>query len=596
MTVTPSTQALRRAFYGGNLDSAERAFLESAYASGVDASDLIALVGSSGSAPSSLNGAIVVVPSVGPVTTGGGTYQCDGTNDEVQINAAITAAYSQAAHPGGNPVGAQGKPYVLLLPGLYKIKAPISLKDGVRVVGASMAGTEVRADTGFSGAGMIVLNTTATELWEVRDLTLNGDNVGSTVDGIHLDSTGYSSGDVQFADQAGRFTNMLIEYVSQDGVSLTVTRAVHFQNVRIIDAGRDGVKMNGPDGFMNAVDVGGSGRYGFNWNGTNWRVVNCKAWFSADNGWEITGSRNSFVGCEAQDNAKHGFHIGTGDNNLVGCLADCNSYVAGDGNVGLYDGFYIDAAGRVTLAGCAAKEASYGRTVAQRYGFNIAGSTTTGTITGSAKDNLTRGVNIAGTWPRRGLNILVDGTDVLTTQGETALAGRSVAPTGALAETTPRAWSTLNAQTISGWTTGVMYVVAIELLAGTLVTNINFITGSTGVTSPTHWWFALYSAAGALISQTADQTTTSWGANVVKTKALTAAQQVYTTAMYYIGIMITHSGAPTLLGTAPNANAMGAAVTPIIAATDSNTGLTTTAPSNLGTLTATANRAWSWVT
>jgi hypothetical protein len=46
MSVSPSTQALRRNFYGGNLDSAERAFLESAYASGVNASSLIRLVGS----------------------------------------------------------------------------------------------------------------------------------------------------------------------------------------------------------------------------------------------------------------------------------------------------------------------------------------------------------------------------------------------------------------------------------------------------------------------------------------------------------------------------------------------------------------------
>jgi hypothetical protein len=78
---------------------------------------------------------------------------------------------------------------------------------------------------------------------------------------------------------------------------------------------------------------------------------------------------------------------------------------------------------------------------------------------------------------------------------------------------------------LSALTTQVMLSVAIPLEAGDVVTNLTFVSGDTQAGTPTNWWFALYDtqATPAKIAQTADQTSTAWAANTVKTVALSRA-------------------------------------------------------------------------
>jgi hypothetical protein len=99
-------------------------------------------------------------------------------------------------------------------------------------------------------------------------------------------------------------------------------------------------------------------------------------------------------------------------------------------------------------------------------------------------------------------------------------------------------------------TTQVMASVAVVLFAGDVITSIAFRSGATPAGTPTNWWFALYddSATPALMAQTADQTTTAWGANTTMQVALATPQSIKRTAVYYAAVMVKATTPPSLLG------------------------------------------------
>lgn len=133
--------------------------------------------------------------------------------------------------------------------------------------------------------------------------------------------------------------------------------------------------------------------------------------------------------------------------------------------------------------------------------------------------------------------------------------------------------------------TGVMTSVPIALQAGDVITNISVRSGATAAGTPTNWWFALYDdqATPALLSQTADQTTTAWAANTSMTKALAAAQTITRSGIYWVGIMVTATTVPTLIGTI---GAPAIATGERALSQSSGSGLTTTAPATITSTTA----------
>jgi hypothetical protein len=129
-------------------------------------------------------------------------------------------------------------------------------------------------------------------------------------------------------------------------------------------------------------------------------------------------------------------------------------------------------------------------------------------------------------------------------------------------------------------TTQVMTSVPIWLEAGDLVTNLSAISGATAAGTPTNYWFALYSAAGALLSQSADQLTAAWAADTVKTLPLAVAQRIPFRGVYFAAIMVKATTPPSLVGS------LGAK--PILTgegniAQTSGSALTTTAPATIVT-------------
>ena len=146
---------------------------------------------------------------------------------------------------------------------------------------------------------------------------------------------------------------------------------------------------------------------------------------------------------------------------------------------------------------------------------------------------------------------------------------------------------------LTGPTSGVALAAAVYLFAGDVVTNLTFASGATAAGTPTHWWFALYDTATVpnLISQSADQTSTAWGANTAKTLALGAPYTVLTSGFYQAVISVTASAVPSLCGLSVPVKASSGLVSgQVVLAQTSGSALGATAaatlasPSTVGTI------------
>lgn len=159
----------------------------------------------------------------------------------------------------------------------------------------------------------------------------------------------------------------------------------------------------------------------------------------------------------------------------------------------------------------------------------------------------------------------------------------NLGPTGTLAETMPRE-TCPEVNTAAPTASGTLFLNAIYLTAGQLVSNITISSATTAANTPTNYFFALYSAARALLAQSANQTTTAWAANTVKTLAMTTPYRVPTSGLYYIGIMMTATAVITTKGGTAKTGGQLASTVPILHGA-STTGLTTALPNPAGAIT-----------
>lgn len=156
--------------------------------------------------------------------------------------------------------------------------------------------------------------------------------------------------------------------------------------------------------------------------------------------------------------------------------------------------------------------------------------------------------------------------------------------TGTLAETMPR--ETCPEVNTTAPASGTLAMQAIYLTAGTLVSNITIASATTAAGTPTNYFFALYDANRNLRAQSANQTTTAWAANTVKTLAMTTPYRVPTSGQYYIGYFMTATTVATLKGGTARTGGQLANTAPIIYGT-STTGLTTALPDPAAAITGT---------
>ena len=156
--------------------------------------------------------------------------------------------------------------------------------------------------------------------------------------------------------------------------------------------------------------------------------------------------------------------------------------------------------------------------------------------------------------------------------------------TGTLAETIPREiCPEVNTTAPASGTLGMMLI---YLTAGQLISNITMSSATTAAGTPTNYFFALYDANRNLLAQSANQTTTAWPANTVKTLAMTTPYRIPTSGPYYIGYMMTATTVATLKGGTARTGGQLANSAPIIYGT-STTGLTTSLPATAAAITGT---------
>ena len=157
----------------------------------------------------------------------------------------------------------------------------------------------------------------------------------------------------------------------------------------------------------------------------------------------------------------------------------------------------------------------------------------------------------------------------------------------------------ISSQNLTPLTSGVMYSVAVALLAGDVVTTIGFRSGSQAAVTPTAWWFALYDNAStpALLGQTADQTNTAWGASHVKELNLSSPVTITQDGVYYLSIMMAAGTVVNLTGFSMATGGVSSAVTTGQKTLNQTSGssLTTTAPATITSASANSNRAYAWV-
>lgn len=142
---------------------------------------------------------------------------------------------------------------------------------------------------------------------------------------------------------------------------------------------------------------------------------------------------------------------------------------------------------------------------------------------------------------------------------------------------------------LAALTTQVMSSVAVPVQPGDKITSLTFKSGATAAGTPTNWWFALYSSAGALLAQSADQLTAAWAANTEKTLALATPQSVSAQGYVYAAIMVKATTVPTLLGASVAlAGAAAAIAGSVILSQTSGSALVATAPATIATPTTVA--------
>jgi hypothetical protein len=164
--------------------------------------------------------------------------------------------------------------------------------------------------------------------------------------------------------------------------------------------------------------------------------------------------------------------------------------------------------------------------------------------------------------------------------------------TGALAETMPR--ETCPEINTAIGATGVLFLQAIRLYAGQVISSITAASATTAAGTPTNGFLCLYDGNRNLLAQTANQTTTAWAANTVKTLALTAQYIVPSDGVYYIGVMMTATTVMTMKGGTARTASQLAGTAPILSGT-STTGLTTTLPATAAAITVTTTSIYAAV-
>jgi hypothetical protein len=163
---------------------------------------------------------------------------------------------------------------------------------------------------------------------------------------------------------------------------------------------------------------------------------------------------------------------------------------------------------------------------------------------------------------------------------------------GCLAETMPR--NIIASVNTTALVSGTLFLQAIYLRAGMIVSNISFCSSSVAGATITNQIFGLYDGNRNLLASTANDGATAWATNTIKTLNIAAPYTVTQSGLYYLGIMVTATTVPTLAGnTALVSSALHGAAPSLHGL--STTTLTTALPNPASTITVGTTSVWGCV-
>lgn len=321
-------------------------------------------------------------------------FVCDGTADDVQIQAAIDAL------PAGGGT-------VMLTEGTLTVASPVQLKSGTRLIGQGRSsfnpasGTIIKAVASLDD-NIIELASNAVTYFELRDFVIDGNkaNQASGV-GISIDWTGTS------ITNAPRvlLQNLMIASCKNNGMTVVQPAGMGGGVMNMIDVHawqNDGINFDigGSDLHAMGCVANRSGLEGWKLTGGNIQLSNCAGkgagQVTAANGDGFllsTGQRHQLVGCQAQDNLHDGFAISSNHHLLVGCQADSNGKTTARRN-----GFRIGASGDFArLIGCYAFDRNAGDARVQATGINVQAATNVMVVGCAVNNNFTVGLADTGT-------------------------------------------------------------------------------------------------------------------------------------------------------------------------------------------------------
>jgi len=240
------------------------------------------------------------------------TFVCDGTADQVQIQAAIDAAAPLQSRNAGMPVGAGQLGKVQLSGGQFNISSGINMRTAVHVEGSGWL-TVVRA-AACNTAGVFQLANANDHACQISNMFLDGNGgSGGTASAINFDmtasgnTTGYPNTNPDSYHQVHRLYISQFSGSNRHGIWMHASgtannRGNRIESITMRDCGGNGVYLQAAsDCTIANVEVGGSDNSGFRIETGNTKVIGCKSFYSDAVGFYFSSGRGTVTGCESQD-------------------------------------------------------------------------------------------------------------------------------------------------------------------------------------------------------------------------------------------------------------------------------------------------------
>lgn len=252
-------------------------------------------------------------------TAGATVFVCDGTADEVQIQAAIDLAAPLNGRNSTSPSDAQQRGTVQLTGGRFNIAAPIRMRTGVSLVGmgelTELRAVSLSATTGYPAgvAAVIKQNAVTDHVMTVRSVWINGNFAsGSGCHGIAWAGPGGSASDYPDTnpDPSNHIRDVRVSGFTtgtRHGIWISNNcRGGHYSNIWVRNCSGNGFWAEStPDSALSGSDFGGCGT-GVRIEGANWRITGNKTYYSGLSGGPGIGfyfgsGRHTITDIESQD-------------------------------------------------------------------------------------------------------------------------------------------------------------------------------------------------------------------------------------------------------------------------------------------------------